>query len=236
MESKLASPRINLLTENQIAQIHGATLKILETVGVKMQHPEARELIVKAGGQDAGNEIVKIPAKAVEEALQKAPPKIDVFDRDGQLRMTLTERNSYFGAGGSAPYFIDHQTNERRRFTIQDAVNLAKLVDACKNIDFNMTMCHSNDIPVEIRDVHEVCETVIASPKPLIIAANDKDGLKDLVEIFYVIAGGKEQMVKKPFIMFYTEPISPLQHTTLSLDKLLIAVDAGLLILNMTCP
>ena len=37
-----------------------------------------------------------------------------------------------------------------------------------------------------------------------------KDGLKDLVEIFYVIAGGKEQMHKKPFIMFYTEPISAL--------------------------
>ena len=99
MESKSAIPRINLLSENQIEQIHAATLKILETVGVKMQHPEARELIVKAGGQDAGNEIVKIPAKVVEEALQKAPSKIEVFDRDGQLSMTLSDRNSYFGAG-----------------------------------------------------------------------------------------------------------------------------------------
>ena len=39
MDSKLASPKINLFTENQIEQIHEATLKILETVGVKMQHP-----------------------------------------------------------------------------------------------------------------------------------------------------------------------------------------------------
>ena len=236
MKSKLANPRINLLTENQIEQIHGGTLKILETVGVKMQHPEARELIAKAGGEDAGNEIVKIPAKVVEEALQKAPAKINVFDRDGQLSMTLTERNSYFGAGGSAPYIIDHQTNKRRHFTIQDAINLAQLVDACKNIDFNMTMCHSSDIPVEIRDVHEVCETIIASPKPLIIATNDEDGLKDLVEIFCVITGGKEQLAEKPFIMFYTEPVSPLQHTAHSLDKLLIAIDAGLPVLNTPAP
>ncbi len=236
MDSKLARPELNLLTENQIAQIHQATLKILETVGVKMQHPEARELIVKAGGQDAGNEIVKIPAKVIEEALQKAPSMIDIFSRDGQLSMSLTERNSYFGSGGPTLYIIDHQTGERRSFTIQDAVNLAKLVDACENLDFNMTMGHSSDIPVEIRDVHEVCETIIASPKPLIIAANDKDGLKDLVEIFYVIAGGKEQLAEKPFIIFYTEPISPLQHTPHSLDKLLIAVDAGLPVLNTPAP
>jgi trimethylamine--corrinoid protein Co-methyltransferase len=233
---KSAAPQLRLFTEEQLRQVHLSTLKVLETVGVKVQHPEARQLMLKAGAEDAGGDNVRIPREVVEAAIEKAPSSIQIFDRDGEPRMALSGRNSYFGAGGPSPYIIDRKTGQRREFTIQDARELAVLVDSCDNIHFNMTMGHSSDVPVEVRDVHEISETLIASPKPLIIMANDEQNLSSLIEIFSIMAGDAQQLAKKPFVIFYTEPVTPLQHTFHSLGKLLAAVEAGLPILYTPAP
>lgn len=42
-------PTYRILTEDQIQRIHYATLELLETVGVKVIHPEAIEMMSAAG-------------------------------------------------------------------------------------------------------------------------------------------------------------------------------------------
>ena len=56
----MAIPQLQLLDDEQIIQIHKATLGILEKTGVKIQNPEAKAVLVEAGAEDIGNEIVRI--------------------------------------------------------------------------------------------------------------------------------------------------------------------------------
>ena len=44
-----ATPTYRLLDEQQIVSIHHATLEILESVGVRVSHPEALQLLRDAG-------------------------------------------------------------------------------------------------------------------------------------------------------------------------------------------
>ncbi len=45
----MAIPQLQLLDDEQIIQIHKATLGILENTGVKIQNPEAKAVLVEAG-------------------------------------------------------------------------------------------------------------------------------------------------------------------------------------------
>jgi trimethylamine---corrinoid protein Co-methyltransferase len=233
-ELNRAIPELRLLQHDQIKKIHSATLGVLETTGVMIQHEGVRELLLDAGCTEGEGEVMRFPAPLVEDSIRKSPSNVPLFDCNGNLTMDLGERRSYFGAGGSCPYLLDGH-GERRSFTLRDARNLV-VVDACEQLSFNMTMCHSSDVPVAVRDIVEISETILASPKPLIVTANDEENLNHLLEIFSIVSDGDKGLREKPFVIYYAEPISPLKHSAHSLGKLIMAVEAGLPVLNTPAP
>ena len=50
--TSVCTPSYRLLSMGQIERIHAATLEILETVGVNIGHPGARDMLAEAGGAD----------------------------------------------------------------------------------------------------------------------------------------------------------------------------------------
>jgi trimethylamine--corrinoid protein Co-methyltransferase len=64
-------PKLQVINDDQIRQIHMATLEVLERTGVKMTHPRGLELLDGAGASVDGDR-VRIPAWMVENAIRKA--------------------------------------------------------------------------------------------------------------------------------------------------------------------
>ena len=62
-------PGYRLLTQDQIGKIHGATLELLQTTGVKVLNAAALQLLKSAGCTIADEQIVKIPDRLVEDGL-----------------------------------------------------------------------------------------------------------------------------------------------------------------------
>ena len=90
-------PGYRLLTEDQILEIHRASLEVLEKVGVRLLHNEAVQLLSDAGCRVEGDNVVKIPNWLVEECLRSAPSRITIYNRKGQEAMRLEGRNIHFG-------------------------------------------------------------------------------------------------------------------------------------------
>ena len=44
-------PTLRVLSEEQIAELHSATLEVLERTGVRLTHPKAREVLAGAGAR-----------------------------------------------------------------------------------------------------------------------------------------------------------------------------------------
>ena len=57
--------------------------------------------------------------------------------------------------------------------------------------------------------------------KPLIFCCNDGTSLKAIHEMALVVAGGEDKFQKAPFLVHYSEPISPLSYFGPSLEKIL---------------
>ena len=66
-------PEYRLLNQTQIEEMHRATLEVLETIGVKVHHEKALELLRAAGCQVKEDQTVLIPNWLVEESIRRFP-------------------------------------------------------------------------------------------------------------------------------------------------------------------
>lgn len=212
------------LTTDQMDQLHLATLDILEHVGVKICEPEALQLLGDAGAR-VTDDLVKIPTWMVQQALNTAPCKIVIYDRQGNRSMTLEKGKIYYGTGSDTPHIIDIDTGKRRKAVKQDTINATIIVDALENIDFVMSMARASDVPEIRSDRHHFEAMTLNSTKPIIFDAHDRQGLLDIIEMASLVRGGKKELAEKPYIMHYSEPISPLVHSRVGLEKLLTAAE-----------
>lgn len=212
------------LTTDQMDQLHLATLDILEHVGVKICEPEALLLLHDAGAR-VTDDLVKIPPWMIQQALQTAPCKIAIYDRSGNRSMTLEKGKIYYGTGSDTPYIIDIETGQRRRAVKQDTINATIITDALENIDFVMSMARASDVPEVRSDRHHFEAMTLNSTKPIIFDSHDRQGLLDIIEMGALVKGSKKELIEKPYIIHYSEPLSPLVHSKAGLEKLLTAAE-----------
>jgi trimethylamine--corrinoid protein Co-methyltransferase len=125
------------LSGEQVRAIHYATLEILAQTGVEMQDPQGRELLLEAGAWES-NGRVKIPEKAVADAIASAPSRIPMYDRLGNLTVPLELGKVFFGPGSDTIFTLDVETGERRRAVARDVEDIARLCNALEDIDFIM--------------------------------------------------------------------------------------------------
>ena len=95
--AQFMTPQLRILSDDQMEDIHLATLELLESVGVFLNQPEALALLDGAGAYVVSKDRVKIPSFLVEEALRSAPRRIGLANRDGQRVMFLEDHKFYFG-------------------------------------------------------------------------------------------------------------------------------------------
>ena len=81
-------PLLTLLTPSQCAEIHAASLHILETAGVRVDSPRARQIFARSGGCRLVEDRVYLTPELVESALKSAPATIQVYDRRGDPSLT----------------------------------------------------------------------------------------------------------------------------------------------------
>ena len=104
-----STPGMQVLSDDQKAQVHQATLELLRRTGVRVVVPEVRELLAKAGCWLDG-ERVRIPPHLIEWAIRIAPNRVVMCDRDGNAAMFLEGHKGYYGTGSDTPFVIDAYT------------------------------------------------------------------------------------------------------------------------------
>ena len=83
------------LSPRQCEQLHAASLTILERTGVRLYEPEALELVKRAGAEVSDGNRVRIPSRLVEQALQTAPKRVVLYDRNGEPVMPLEHESAH---------------------------------------------------------------------------------------------------------------------------------------------
>jgi len=217
-----------MLSDSQLAEIHHASLEILDRTGVRVHDSEARDLLGDAGCLISNGDLVKFPAAVVEEAVEHAPSRIVLHHRSGESRLVLEGQTSYFGTGSDLMHTLDLETGERRLSCLSDVRNTARLADSLPNIDFVMSMALPSDLASATSDRHSFLAMITNTSKPVVFTAWDESGLADIIAMAETVAGGADALALNPFLLAYLEPTSPLQHSQTVLRKLLMMADRKL--------
>lgn len=223
------SPQFRLLSDKQIEELHFASLQILERTGVLFECQEALDILAQAGADVSDPKRVKIPSYLVEQALRTAPKMITLYNREGESAVILNgQTGSHFGSMPDCPDYLDPFTRTRRTCYIADIADTAKVIDAMPNIEWSYLATGHKTVPGAIADKVSLLQFVLNSTKPVIAEISDVESLREMINLCSVIAGGEEQLQKKPFFGGSSEPVSPLVQGKDAMEKSLLCAEKGL--------
>jgi trimethylamine--corrinoid protein Co-methyltransferase len=221
----LVRPILNVLDDEQIAQIHEYSLQVLSSVGVRVDSAPARALLGKAAGPRAvDGDRVYIPRELVHWALEAAPATVKVYDRRGTLSIELPGQTR-FGIGVTALYYQDPQTDQVTPFTQRNMEQMVRLGSILPSFDAISTVGVIQDVPPEVSDLHATLHITANTVKPLVLLVSREEAFGNVLDLLEHLHG---DLSSRPFILPYFNPISPLVINRGTVDKMFVAAERGL--------
>jgi trimethylamine--corrinoid protein Co-methyltransferase len=227
---------LNILSVEDVQRIHSATLEIIEKTGVKFPSTKALDIWEAHGASvDRDTWIVKVPGEVIEAALKHAPARYDLAARDADQDLPLDGNHVFVGTDGCGVEVIDIHTSERRRSTLKDVGEIARVADYLEAIAFHWVALSAQDKPAHSRGLHEMQAVWENSTKHVQTESiyTEKEA-HAAVEMAAVIAGGRQALRQRPVLSIMQCTAPPLGHDKGSLEAALIAAEAGLPVGFMT--
>ncbi len=208
--------------ENEAAKVHHATLTVLQTTGIQLDHDEALELYLQHGATRDEFGRCLIPPAMVDEALEKSSAKIQLYDREGNKSLLLRNGRTFFGPGSDALYNIDKSTHEIRRSCLADVRENVRIADALSGYNFVMSMALPEDVPPDRLYVTTFAQMMANTTKPVIFTSTCLEDVKQIHAAASIVC---PDLPRRPCIVAYLEPISPLRFDRSIVDRLLYCAD-----------
>lgn len=230
------TPRMRVLSDSQIKEIHLASCEILERTGTLIHTEEARNLLHSHGAKIENNGLVKIPSHLVDKALATVPERFVLCNREGERKYRMETGKTHFSPLVDNIDIIDSKTRERRPYVAKDATIMAKLMDYTRHMDVVQVGAFAADLPPEIVDRVNVREMFFNQRKAISFSPNGPDALLDIIEMAAIVAGGHEELRLNPRMIKLGEPISPLVHDDHAIQELMICAKHGMPIVYYPIP
>lgn len=224
-----AGPSFSVLTPDEVADIHLATLEVLERTGIFVEGEEALAIFSDGGARvDRQTRTVRIPAHLVEDAVRSAPPKVVLCGRDPANDIVLEAGRVGFTNFGEGVQVVDLQTGELRDSTKQDVADSARLTDALPELDVYERAVAAHDVPQETAPLHQAEMWLTNTSKHGFMGSQDGFISRKLFAMAAAIAGGEDELRARPLISWITCPVSPLKLVRESCEIIVEAARHGI--------
>ena len=204
--------QIQVLSEDEKAQVHERTLKVLSTVGMRCDTAEGRRILAAAGADvDEATRMVRFPPELVESLLAQATRRFTVQGRRPDWSFAVGAGEFTLLADGGATTVFDAQTGERRPTTQADWLAATRLLDAFDDVGFYWC-------PIEYAADYERAGGFVRYYADVFATfgkhVQDSFGTPELApwlkEVLDIVFGGPEAVRERMPLSFLITPASPL--------------------------
>jgi trimethylamine--corrinoid protein Co-methyltransferase len=233
----MAVMRLRFLDKDEEEVIHDQTIECLETIGVKVRSESVLKMLDEHGAiVDYRTQIAKLPEEMVKEALMAAPKEMTLHGRDPKNNMRIPVNSwPYTGTHGLATYVVDLRTGKKREPTVKDIAECIRVADALDGISYVQTSLTATDVPRLTHGLHELWTAFKNTTKHVqgVEILNAEDARKQ-IELGALIAGGKEELRKRPSFTVIHCSISPLMFERDAVEAMVEFAKAGVVVTTMT--
>ncbi|MBW2633324.1 MAG: trimethylamine methyltransferase family protein [Deltaproteobacteria bacterium] len=221
--------RKEILSSDQITSLQNSTLNLLENVGVYIPAERALSIFAEHGAVvDFDKQIVRIPPHLVEKALSSAPRSFVLAGREPRFDLKLDGENCYICTAGTGVNVMDHLAGRLRASTKADLESITRVVDALPMISFMWSTVTSQDYgrTAPLHDCHAMLTNTLKHVRGATTVFPELAGY--IVEMAKVVAGGRNQLKKRPPINANICTIAPMSHDKHGIECALTYAEAGI--------
>ena len=235
IKSKL---RISILDEEEITGINQTARDILAKIGIMIPSKKALGILADAGADvDFHKKIVRIPTQLVDDSLKTAPRRYTLCGRRPELDADIGgQEGTYFYCSGEAPKIVDLETGERRHSVKSDVANMAKIADYLPIVSLIWPTVSANDKGATA-PLHGIEACFTNTEKHVQTeSVMDEISARYAIEMASVVAGGRDELTKRPLHSLLLCAIAPLAQDRGGIEAAIVYAEAGLPVGIMSMP
>jgi trimethylamine---corrinoid protein Co-methyltransferase len=222
-------PKLTLLSDELIAKILEEAYELLQCPGIKVQNPEARDLLAAAGAKlYPENQVIGIPAPLVQKALESVPREFYLYDYDGNPVVRYGGDSVHFDPGSSGIAMLNPETLEHDTTETAHLIRLLKVAEQLPQYDAQSTAVICHDVPKEIQDSYRLYLALLYSKKPIVTGAFTNKTVQEMIDMLALFAGSQEAARAKPRAIFDVCPAPPLIWSNFGGGNLIALARAGI--------
>lgn len=203
---------VNILTNEELEDIHKGTLEVLEKTGIFVENDEALSLFGEAGAKiNRDTRMVKIPPWLVEESIRTAPSRVILYGRDPRHDLILDGNRVHFTNFSEGVQIIDPFTGKMREPVKKDLEHAARVIDYLDEVDFCEKAIGAHDVNQATAPLHNAEAFLPNTTKHCAFGPGNGKLLHKIIEMGAAIAGDRKAFDERPIISFTTCPVSPLK-------------------------
>ncbi|MEG2418474.1 MAG: trimethylamine methyltransferase family protein [Eubacterium sp.] len=189
---------IDLLSTEEITEIHHASLEILETVGMEIQDDEIRQLLHFHGARLEDSRVY-FPRELVEWAIDHSQKEHIMYARNpdktvypARSDVTLLT-NSIF-----CTHIYDWKLHRKRPSTIADSIEFTRISNFYDEIAFYAATLLPMDCPANLSELYALYNALYYSDKHCHCYFSSPESARYAVSLAEAVAGGEEALRRRP--------------------------------------
>ena len=233
----MAKAKTVFLDTKEMDLIHAQSIESLGEIGIKVHSKSVLEMLEKAGASvDYNKLIAAIPEKMVNQALQGVQKEFTLCARDPIHDLNVpTKTYPWITTSGLAIFVKDYETGKYRDSTRKDIAAFTRLADSIDTLDFIWTALTAGDVTPLAHGPHELWTTMQNTTKHVQgVTAQSAQDAKVQIELAALIAGGKEELRKRPLFSVIVCPLAPLTYEKGSIEAQVELAKAGIPVVSMS--
>jgi trimethylamine--corrinoid protein Co-methyltransferase len=203
---------MKVFSDDQVEAIHHGALTILETMGMRVLHPEARRIYAHAGATvDEDTQMVRLDRGLVAKSIATTPKRLTLHAKDPARTMSLADRGVVFAPTSGPPNIMD-TARGKRAGTFEDFCNIMKLTQSFEVLHLLGGGVEPQDVPVQFRHLETTRAMLVLTDKiPLVYARGTGQNLDnfELIKIAYGLSD--EEFRSRAYTCTVINTNSPLQ-------------------------
>ena len=175
-----------VFSDDAIGRMHHNALRVLEELGIKMLHPEARSIFKSAGATvDDSTEMVFIGREIIEAALSTAPRSFRMRAASAEKEQIYEQGSMLFTAGSGCPNAHDFERG-RRPGSLRDFEETIMLQQSFDVIHVLGPSAEPQDIPPNIRHYEIMRAQLKLADKPLFVYSRGRGQVQESLSLIHI--------------------------------------------------
>jgi len=203
---------LQVLSEDQRAQVHERSLSVLSRTGVRVDTAKGRAILEDAGAEvDRSTCVVRFPRTLVEDSLRSAPKDFTLGARRSGWDQQMNSGECTLLIDGKAIFALDRETGDRRAGTFDDWLEATRLTDALDEIGLYWDMIERSDRGKTVAGLVTHWRHLFRNfSKHVQDGINSPEEAPWLLEVLQVVFGDKETIRRQHPLSCILCPQSPL--------------------------